>query len=56
MAWVEVKRGRRIAGTVEKKWKIFTTGGELISVVTYTKRELSELFPNATVKKDCVYL
>lgn len=56
MAWREVKRGRRINGTVEKKWKVFTSGGELISVVTYTKREVVDLFPDATIKKDCIYL
>jgi hypothetical protein len=56
MAWVEVKRGRRINGTVEKKWEFFTSNGESLGKLTYTKLEIQELFPEATIKGTKVFL
>jgi hypothetical protein len=56
MAWELVKRGRRIAGTVEKKWEFFTSNGESMGKLTYTKLEIQELFPDATIKGTKVYL
>ena len=47
------KRGRK---GVEKQWNLYLSNGEFLSVVTYTKPEIVQLFPTAKIKKDSVYL
>ena len=47
------KRGRK---GVEKQWNFYLSNGEFLSVMSYTKPEIVELFPTAKIKKDSVYL
>ena len=55
MAKKAVKVGRP-AESVSKEWEFFTTGGDSMGFLTYTKREIKLYFPDAKIKKDCVYL
>ena len=55
MAKKIVKAGRP-AESVSKEWEFFTSGGESMGFLTYSKREIKLFFPNASVKKDKVYL
>lgn len=43
-------------GSVEKQWQIYTSGGEKMAVLWFRKEEVVKYFPNAKIKKDCVYL